>query len=326
MCTSDICSEGQGECLNPGQLDLCPCEGIVPSYSFTFDKKFPDSEVACPIMGGKAGFSTLSAKVTVQAQEAHCSNDCTSSLEAKGTLTAGTFLCKEGLVLEGSAHLGGSTKSCPECDETCKQVCKGDTCDKFDFGGGAKLTYSKFYGYHKVENKAKKSSVVALEIKCGASLSGTPSVDLNGSKTKDNGYQCGTCTDCISGDATLGFGVAAEVGCYLDFDLYDGLYRKTIGCKTCGRVGLDVYGGVQGQTGECGGDLCVFSGAKATAKVTTPCVGFGVKWFGISAQCSATAEGCAEANGCGTCSSNCSECFGGSADFSCNVSASGNCE
>jgi hypothetical protein len=306
--------------LNPGQLDLCPCEGIVPSYSFTFDKEYDKSKVACPIMGGEAGFY-IGAAITIQAQEAHCSNDCTSSLEAEGKLKSGVYLCKETLIMEGTAHLGGSKKSCPECDETCKQVCTGDTCDKIDFGGEVKLTYTKFYGYHKVEDDA----VVSLNIKCGATASGTPSVGLNGSKTKDNGYQCGTCTDCLSGDATLGFGVAAEIGCYLEFDLYEGWYKKTIGCKTCGHLGLNIYGGVQGQTGECGGDICAFSGAKAKAKATTPCLGFGVGWFGISAQCSATTEACAEASGCGTCSSNCSGCFGSSAGFSCNVSASGDC-
>jgi len=321
MCTYDVCSDAQGQCMHQGQLDKCPCEGTAPSYSFTFNKEFDNSKVACPIIGGVAGFDA-GAEIEIQAQEAHCSNDCTSSLGAKGKLTSGIYLCKESLVLEGNAYLKGSKKSCPDCDgDTCKRICKGDTCDSYDFGGGVKATYTKFYGYHKV----KKSGPVSLEIKCGASLSGAPSLSLNGNKTKDQGYQCGTCTDCLSGNGTLGFGVAGDIGCHLSFDLYDGWYKKTIGCKSCGHIGLDVYGGVQGQTGECGGDICAFAGAKADAKATTPCIGFGVGWFGISAQCSASAAGCAETNGCGTCTNNCSQCFGVSAGFSCNVSVSGNC-
>jgi len=318
-CTDNECVPGVG-CVYPPN---CPCEGIAPSYSFTFAQEFNDNTKApCPIIGGEAGFDAGAAiAITIQSQEAHCSNGCTSSLEAEGNITAGAYLCKESLVLEGTAQLGGSKKSCPDCDETCKQICKGDTCDSYDFGGEAKLTYTQFYGYHKLPT----DGAVQLEIKCGAPLSGTPSLALNGSKTKDNGYQCGICTDCLSSDATLGFEVAAEVGCYLGFSLFDGLFTKNIGCETCGHLGLDIYGGAQGQTGECGGDICAFSGAKAKAKATTPCLDFGVAWFGISAQCSATEEACAEASGCGTCSSNCSGCLGSSAGFSCNVSASGDC-
>jgi len=294
---------------------------VAPTYSFTFSKSFDDSKTSCPIIGGVAGFDA-GAEIKVEAQDDHCSNNCTSSLGAEGKLSSGIYLCKEALVLEGMAYLKGSAQSCPDCDDkTCKRVCNGGTCDKYDFGGGVKATYSKFYGYHKVQ----KNGPVSLEIKCGASLSGTPSLTINGNKTKDNGYTCGTCTDCVSGNGTLGFGVAGDVGCYVSFDLYDGWYKKTIGCKSCGHLGVDIYGGLQGQTGECGGKACAFAGAKAKASATTPCVGFGVGWFGISAQCTATAQGCAEANGCGNCTNNCSNCGGGSAGLSCNVSLSGNC-
>ena len=47
--------------------------------------------------------------------------------------------------------------------------------------------------------------------------------------------------------------------------------------------------------------------------------------FGVVAQCSASASGCAEANGCGQCTGKCSDCSEINAGFSCNVSLSGTC-
>ncbi len=150
------------------------------------------------------------------------------------------------------------------------------------------------------------------------------SVDGTARKTIDNGIECEDCDECLEGDGTLGFGVAGDVGCYIGLDVW-GLFGTTLGCKGCGQVGVDIYGGVKGQTGECGDDLCAFAGVKANASATTPCVGFSLGFIGMAVQCTASADACAEGGGCPTCSSNCSACADANAGVSCNVSSSGTC-
>jgi hypothetical protein len=317
-CTEDSCDEVEKKCIYTPVPGKCICEGVPTSYSFTFDKSVGDKKINCPIVGGVAGFS-MGAAIKVTTNAPHCANGCQSSLGAEGRIYASLDLCKESLSVEGTAYLNGGAKSCLTCDkDTCKQSCEGGTCDTYDFGGTAKLIYSKFYGYHQVA----RSAGVAIETKCGLTLKGIPSVSLNGKKTSNEGYECDTCTECLSGDGTLGFDVSGDAGCKIDLDLFDGWYKKTIGCDSCGHLGLGVYGGVQGQTGDCGGKICAFAGAKAKASASTPSVSMGVGWFGVSVQCTVTGSACAEANGCGNCTGNCSKCADASVGASCNVSGS----
>ncbi len=318
-CTDDRCSGGI--CVQAATAD-CVCEGVPVAVGWQRTVELEGASVACPLVGGSAGFGT-SLAVSGQVTPAHCANECETSVALTGSLTATVSLCSDTLSLTGSGTYSGTSAQCKTCDEeTCRKTCTGGTCDTNTFGGNASLTWTRFYGYQ----VAKKSGPVEATFKCGASLSGTPSVGLSGTKTDDHGFACpgGSCTQCLSAQGQLGFGVQGAVDCFVSLDLWDGFFGTSLGCQGCGTIGVSAYGGVGGQRGECGGSLCASAGAGISASASTPCVGFRVGWYGISARCALSASACAEANNCGSCQ--CRNCADASTSLSCSVSTSGTCE
>ncbi|MBT9555601.1 MAG: hypothetical protein IV100_06200, partial [Myxococcales bacterium] len=323
-CTADRCDSATGECVHDDDVEQCECEGTPTSVSYQKSFELEKATIACPIVGGSAGFSS-SLSFSGSVSGAHCGNECEAAVNLQGELSATLDLCSDSITAKGSASYTGTSKSCPGCDENCKQECKGGTCDKNEFSGQASLTVSRFYGYQ-VEKTAGPAKV---NIKCGATLSGTPSVTARGAKTDDNGFQCEgeECTECLSADASVGFGVAGSVGCFISVDFWDGWVGATLGCQECGTVGVDVWAGGGGQKGACGGNLCAFAGAGARANANTPCIGVSVGWIGASVQCSASANACAEANNCaGGGAGRCADGADAGTSVSCNVSANGSCQ
>ncbi len=321
-CTIDACNTTNGNCSYTPDLTQCTCSGVPVSNTYTASFSLEDATVSCPLVGGTAGFTTALAFNGSYTQP-HCANSCESNLSISGSLTSSLLLCKESLAITGAASYTGTDKACPSCDAgTCEKNCNGGgSCKDNTFAATASLTYTKFYGYHMKETKAGTT----VEIKCGATLSGTPSISLSGTKKTNSGFTCGSCTDCLQGNGSMGFGVAGSVGCFISFNIFNGLFKQTLGCPSCGSIGLDVYGGIQGQRGACGNTMCAYAGAKARAAATTPCVGFSIGFIGFAAQCTASASACAEGSGCGTCSSQCSGCAQASGGLSCSVSSSGTC-
>jgi hypothetical protein len=268
------------------------------------------------------GFGTIFS-IAGQYTPAHCANECSGSMNLSGTYSATLNMCSDALKLSGVASYSGTSESCAECNvETCRQECKSGTCDSHTFGAQGSVTFSRFYGYQ----SKQKSGPVSVEVKCGATLSGTPSLGASGTKVNDNGFEClnGDCTECLSSKVTVGFGVAGAVDCFIGLNFWDGWVTRAIGCKNCGTIEVNAYGGGGGQVGECGGSLCAFAGAGINATASTPCLNISVGWIGFSARCSATASACAEANNCGNCT--CKNCASATTSVSCSVNMSGQCE
>ncbi len=300
----------------------CSCEGVPVSVGYRRSFDLGGSSVACPLVGGSAGFEA-SVAVDGQLTPAHCGNGCAGAMTLGGTLSATLNLCSDALTLSGEAAARGTSRQCIACDEaTCSQHCAGGTCETASFGGEAGLSYTRFYGYQ----VSRKSGPVSAAFKCGASLTGAPSVGVSGSRTEDQGFSCpgGDCEACLSATGQAGFGVSGSVDCYVSLDLWDGFFSTSLGCQGCGSLGVNAYAGVGGQTGECGGSLCAFAGAGVEASASTPCISAAVGWFGFSARCSLTASACAEANACGSCS--CDGCGSASTSLSCSVNTGGTCD
>jgi hypothetical protein len=317
-CTVDDC-DASGQCQHgPAQ---CVCEGAPLAVGYSSDFELDGESIPCPMVGGSFGFTTTLA-VSGQYTPAHCRNECEANLALSGSLSTTINLCSDSLTIAGTASYSGTSKQCLECDrDTCEKTCTGGTCDSNTFGGQASLTYTRFYGYQ----VKKKSGPAEVAIKCGASLSGTPSVGVSGTKTDDNGFACpgASCTQCLAAQVQVGFGVQGAVDCFIGMDIWNGTFKKDVGCKSCGTIGVNTYGGVGGQRGACGGKLCAFAGAGISASASSPCVGFSVGWIGFSARCSLTASACAEANNCGSCQ--CKNCADATVGLSCSVNASGQC-
>jgi hypothetical protein len=309
MCTNDVID-----------VSACTCETdleITPEINLEYT--LPEAQAGCIILGGAVGVEEVKVGVSGSGSPAHCGNNCTGTLNlaASGEITAevcGPNSPKLTIALAGMYT--GSSRYCLECnEETCRQECGTGSCDTNGGSVSGRLRLSNFYGY----KNASTTSLYEFEVKCGATLFGEISGTIGGAITEDNSFcRPDECNECANLMASASLGIGGQLSCYISLKLTRPRYSKVIGCMNCASVRGDIYGGGELRDGECGSGGCAFAGVSAAASATSPCFSAGIGWFGVSAQCRASATGCAESNSCGSCT-RCSGCSNISTNASCTI-------
>ena len=312
-CTDDMCDPSSG-CSNTPNGN-CMCTGTAPTYTESLSYTVFDMGIGCPPPLGGQMKGTVSISGSISAQEAHCSNSCTNT--TAGSITAnGEIAFCSGVGLKQSAGVTASVKqkACEYCDTAdCKKKCDDQSCTTVEGGGVVSIGVSKFFG----QDVSGGVGPVSLQFKCGATVGG--SATLTGTAKDVAGeLSCGDCVDCFSVNANLAVAATADAGCALTAKF--GSFSATVGVPKIGTANITGYGGNTGNiSGDCPFGSCPYIGVKGALSVNTPCVGFSFLFLSIGVECYLNTSACAEANSCGTCSSNCSACADARLNWNCNT-------
>jgi len=303
MCIQTRCDVDTGYCVHEPTGD-CECLPIdLPQLDVSPPAlELSDFSVPCPgfVGGGRLGFSEVEAELSASVNPMQCSNGCEGSASVEASLGAEIDFCQRfGLAGSFEASYERSDRGCLTCgteEGGCEEQCEGE-CSTDSTSGTLEVSVEKFFGWSAGGGIGGNS--ISAFFTCGATVGASGSGSLTNEWVENDGYSCGDCQQCQSTDASLEASVSAGLKCQFRLNAFG--QQINLGCESC--AGVEVTGSVGGrlQTGECGAEGCVRGSVSGRVYAQTPCASLGWGWFSVSARCTATVAGCAEATTCGAC-------------------------
>ena len=293
-CNTDSCNPTTGCVHALNDAGICTCTApTVPPLSLGGEVEGDLGSTSCRALTG-----TLSAKGKIGAMGTvvypTCANSCVGSGTISGELQFDLSLCSRPVSLKRVASLGVSRDYVPDCNAlTCSAGCGTGYCSTATGDSSADVKVSRGLGVK--WNKAWAAGDVVL--RCGAEVSVNGTASLNAEKVSNNGDTRGTCIECEKVAATLGAGAGVGADCILKLS-FRGASSK-LGCKGCAALDIQTTGGMSGQRGACGGQLC--STLKSTIKgsVRAPSMRFQRGYWKVEGKCGASWDSCSELRSCG---------------------------
>lgn len=296
-CTVDSCRADAGCLHSVDDLSTCTCSGAVPpTVSASGGAQVDLSPIACPALGGNLTAS-LDFAATGTYQAANCTNTCTSQASMEATAELSASLCsKDSLTVTGTGTAGITRAYLPTCNaSTCGSDCGSGYCGTVDTAGSIAVRQTRFAGLEFGKSIPGGGKVA---FKCGGTLEAGGTLGAASSERQAVG-QAPACVGCVNKTMNLTARAAGDLTCALDIG--NKLGSAEFGCKDCVAASVTMTGTLGLQSGACGNQNCAGLLSSVEAHGNTPRTKAKFLWWAVETACSASVQGCGEANGCGPC-------------------------